>query len=171
MAEDYREMFEKFKEDRTISFSDSRFKIPLFLEKGKKSLMIAGFIKDIEPTKDQPKKLFWDYWAITISYYSMLYAAKAAILSKGYEANSHDAVQAALGLLLVPGEIERSDLELLDQSHKIFEDEYVGYFEDAKRESHIARYAAIKTYTERRLGEIFSNATRFVAKITLMLQE
>ena len=48
---------------------------------------------------------------------------------------------------------------------------YVHYFADAKTESHIARYSAIKTYTERRLQEIFDNATKFVAKIGLMLQE
>jgi uncharacterized protein (UPF0332 family) len=101
----------------------------------------------------------------------MLYAAKAAILSKGYEVNDHDAAQIALGHLLVPDEIEKEDLELLSQSYKIFEDEYVKYFEDAKTESYIARYSAIRTYTERRLEEIFGNATKFIAKISLVLQE
>jgi len=125
----------------------------------------------IQPTKDQPPKPHWNYWAITISYYSMLYSAKAAILSKGYEVDDHDAVQIALGHLLVPDALEKEDLEILNQSHKIFEDEYVHYFEDAKKESHIARYSAIKTYTERRLDEIFNNATEFVGKISLMLEE
>ena len=101
----------------------------------------------------------------------MLYAAKAAILSKGYEVDDHDAAQIALGHLLVPDKLEKEDLEILNQSHKIFEDEYVHYFEDAKKESHIARYSAIKTYTERRLQEIFDNATKFVAKVALMLNE
>ena len=147
------------------------FKIKLFLGKAENSLQIAQFVKDIKPTKDQPKKLHWDYWAITISYYSMLYAAKAAILSKGHEASDHDAVQIALGHLLVPDELEKEDLEILKQSYKIFEEEYVHYFEDAKKESHIARYSAIKTYTERRLEEVFKNAREFVAKINLMIDE
>jgi uncharacterized protein (UPF0332 family) len=101
----------------------------------------------------------------------MLYAAKAAILSKGYEVSDHDAAQVALGHLLVPDEIEKEDLEILQQSYKIFEDEYAHYFEDAKTESYIARYAAIKTYTQRRLEEIFGNATEFVAKIGLIIDE
>jgi uncharacterized protein (UPF0332 family) len=101
----------------------------------------------------------------------MLYAAKAAILSKGYEAKDHDAAQIALGHLLVPDEIEKEDLELLSQSYKIFEDEYVKYFEDAKTESYIARYSAIKTYTERRLNEIYDNAIKFVGKISLILAD
>ena len=37
----------------------------------------------------------------------MLYATKATILSKGYEASDHDAVQIALGHLLVPDELEK----------------------------------------------------------------
>jgi len=76
-----------------------------------------------------------------------------------------------LGYLCVPNEIEKEDLELLNQSYKIFEDEYVKYFEDAKKESHIARYAAIKTYTERRLNEIFENARKFVSKTGLILED
>ena len=34
-----------------------------------------------------------------------------------------------------------------------------------------ARYSAIKTYTKRRLDEIFNNATDFVAKIGFILQK
>jgi len=64
----------------------------------------------------------------------MLYCAKALILTKGYEVHDHDAAQVALGYLCVPDEIEKEDLEILNQSFKIFEDEYVHYFEDAKRE-------------------------------------
>ena len=157
-------------EDR-IKKSQETFKIKLFLDKAENSLLIAKHAKDIKPTSDQPQKSYWDYWAITIAYYSMLYAAKAAILSKGYEVDDHDAAQIALGHLLVPDKLEKEDLEILNQSHKIFEDEYVHYFEDAKKESHIARYSAIKTYTERRLQEIFDNATKFVAKVALMLNE
>src|SRR3989338_2580969 len=99
----------------------------------------------------------------------MLYSAKALILTKGYEVHDNDAAQVASGFLCVPSEIEKEDLEILNQSYKIFEDEYAKYFEDAKMESHIARYSAIKTYTERRLSEIFENARKFVSKITLIL--
>lgn len=152
-----------------IRKSRESFKIKLFLTKGENSLLIAKHVKEIQPTEDQPPKLHWDYWAITISYYSMLYAAKAAILSKGYEVKDHDAAQIALGHLLVPDKLEREDLEILNQSQKIFEDEYIYYFEEAKKESHIARYSAIKTYSERRLQEIFDYATKFVAKIGLIL--
>jgi len=165
----YAEIFGGLTEENRIKKSREIFKIKLFLQKAENSLQIAKHVKDINPTKDQPKKLHWNYWAITLSYYSMLYAAKAAILSKGYEASDHDAVQIAIGHLLVPDELEKEDLQILDQSHKIFEDEYVQYFEDAKKESHIARYSAIKSYTERRLEEIFNNATEFIAKIVLML--
>lgn len=169
--EKYEIQFKEFVKDKRVKVSSQFFKIKLFLEKSENSLLIAKHTKEIEPTEDQPKKLFWDYWAITISYYSMLYAAKAAILSKGYEASDHDAVQIALGHLLIPDEIEKEDLEILNQAYKIFEDEYVHYFEDAKKESKIARYSAIKTYTKRRLDEIFNNATDFVAKIGFVLQE
>ncbi|MBI2131024.1 HEPN domain-containing protein [Candidatus Woesearchaeota archaeon] len=126
-------------------------------------------MKELKPVQGQPKRLHWDYWAITVSYYSMLYSAKAAILSKGYEVGDHDAAQIALGHLLVPDKIEKEDLEILNQSYRIFEDEYVHFFEDARKEAHIARYSAIKTYTQRRLEEIFGNATKFVGKISLIL--
>jgi uncharacterized protein (UPF0332 family) len=167
----YLSMFNTALADSRIKKSQEIFKIKLFLNKAENSLLIASHVKNINPDKNQPPKLHWNYWAITISYYSMLYAAKAAILSKGYEANDHDSVQVALGHLLVPDKLEREDLEILNMSHKIFEDEYVHYFEDAKTESHIARYSAIKTYTERRLDEIFENARKFVAKIALILND
>lgn len=165
----YQRLFNEYLKDNRIKKSNQTFKIKLFLERAEHSLLIAKHAKDIQPSKDQAKKLHWDYWTITISYYAILYAAKAAILSKGYEVKDHDAAQIALGHLLVPDEIEKSDLELLNQSYKIFEEEYVSYFEDAKKESHIARYAAIKTYTARRVEEIFDNARKFIAKISLML--
>ena len=131
--------------------------------------MIAKHHKDIRSSKDQPTKLHWNYWAITISYYSMLYAAKAVILSKGYEVKDHMAAQIALGHLLVPTEIEKEDLELLDQAYKIFEDEYIKFFEEARTESHTARYSALKKYTERQIEEIFNNARKFIQKIKLIL--
>ena len=167
----YEEQFEQLLNIGKIVKSDNIFKIKLFLKKAENSLQIAEFHKNIKPSEDQPEKVYWDYWAITIFYYSMLYAAKAAILSKGYETKDHNSTQIALGYLMVPDEIEKEYLELLNMSYKIFEDEYVKYFEDAKRESYIARYSAIKTYTERRLNEIFENATKFIAKISLILQD
>ena len=145
--DDYKTQFDEFIRNKRITKSANMFKIKLFLDKGENSLQIAKHHKDIAPEQGEPKKLYWDYWAITISYYSMLYSAKALILKKGYEVHDHDAAQVALGHLCVPDEIEKEDLELLGQSFKIFEDEYVKYFEDAKAESHIARYSAIKTYT------------------------
>lgn len=167
--DDYKELFEDCVSTGRVTKSRNAFKIKLFLKKGENSLLIAKHIKDVEPGKGEPEKIYWDYWAITVSYYSMLYCAKAVILTKGYEVHDHDAAQIALGYLCVPNEIEKEDLELLNQSYKIFEDEYVKYFEDAKTESHIARYSAIKTYTERRLNEIFENARKFVGKVTLII--
>ena len=167
----YAQLFEECVDEGRIKESMQFFKIKLFLEKAENSLLIAQHTKEITPILDQPKKKFWDYWAITISYYSMLYAAKAAILSKGYEVSDHDAAQIAIGHLLVPNEVEREDLELLNQSYKIFEDEYVHYFDDAKTESKIARYSATKAYTTRRMEEVFTNATDFIAKIVLMIQK
>ena len=169
MQSDYKQKFNDFVKNKRIKESQDFFKIKLFLQKAENSLLIAEFHKNIQPNKDQAPKLYWDYWAITIAYYSMLYAAKAAIISKGYEVSDHDAAQIALGYLLVPDKMEREDLELLNKAYKIFEDEYVHYFEDAKTESHIARYSAIHTYTRRRVEEIFENATKFVAKIGLIL--
>lgn len=166
----YANEFQEFLKERRIKESQDFFKIKLFLEKAENSLLIAQVHKDIKPNKDQAPKLYWDYWAITIAYYSMLYAAKAGILSKGYEVTDHDAAQIALGYLLVPDSIKKEDLELLDQAYKIFENEYVQYFEDAKKESHIARYSAIHMYTRRRVEEIFNNATKFVAKLSIILE-
>jgi uncharacterized protein (UPF0332 family) len=166
--EECRKLFNIYLKKKLIVNSDKNFKISLFLKKAENSLLIAKFHKEIKIK--EPKKIYWDYWAITISYYSMLYAAKAAILSKGYEVKNHDAAQIALGHLLVPDEMEKEDLDLLNQAYKIFEDEYVKYFEDAKIESKIARYTAIKTYTTRRLDEIFNNATKFISKIVLILE-
>lgn len=75
-SDKYQEMFESCIREKRIKKSNQSFKLKLFLEKAENSLLIAKHTKEIQPSKDQPKKLFWDYWAITISYYSMLYAAK-----------------------------------------------------------------------------------------------
>jgi len=163
----YEGLFNENLKQGLIAKSGKFFKIKLFLQKAENSLLIAKHMD--APGADVPKKIYWDYWAIIISHYSMLYAAKSAILSKGYEVHGHDAAQVALGHLLVPEQIEKEDLELLNQAYKIFEDEYVPYFEDARKEAHIARYSAIKTYTEKRVKEIFGNASRFVGKISLIL--
>lgn len=101
----------------------------------------------------------------------MLYATKAAILKKGYEVKTHVAAQIALGHLLVPDELEKEDLEILNQAHKIFEDEYVKYFEDARTESSTARYQARPSYTERRVNEILENSRKFIEKVNLFLNE
>lgn len=169
MIKEYESLFKECVAAKRITKSNESFKIKLFLQKGENSLLIAKHIKDIVPKECEPKKMYWNYWAITVSYYSMLYSAKALILSKRYEIHDHDACAIALGYLCVPDEIEKADLELLDQAYKIFEDEYVKYFEEAKVESHTARYSAIHTYTERRLAEIFENARKFTAKISLIL--
>jgi len=91
---------------------------------------------------------------LTIAYYAMLYAKKVILLKKGYEVKTHEAAQIAPGHLLVPDELEKEDLEILNQTHKIFEDEYVTYFEDARKESSTARYQARSSYTKRRVDEI-----------------
>lgn len=169
--DNYKELFEECLKNERITASKNIFKITLFLKKGENSLQIAKHIKDIKPEKGEPEKLYWNYWAITVSYYSMLYCAKALILTKGYEVHDHDAAQVALGYLCIPSQIEKEDLEILNQSHKIFEDEYVKYFEDAKTESNIARYSAIQTYTERRLQEMFENARKFVSKVSLIIED
>lgn len=167
--EKYKELFNDFLKDNRIKESNQTFKIKLFLEKAENSLLIAKHHVEFKPEEGDASKLHWNYWAITISYYSILYSTKAAILSKGYEVDDHMAAQIALGYLMVPDKITKEDLEILNQSHKIFEDEYVKYFDDARKESHNARYSAIKSYTERRVEEIFNNATKFVGKIKLIL--
>jgi len=159
--------FERFLAEGRIVASTQTFKIRQFLDKGENSILIANHLKDVE---QEPKRLYWDYWAITVSYYAMLYAAKALILQKGYEVKDHEAAKVALAHLCVPTPLEREDLELMDQSHRLFEEEYLASFADAQKESHIARYAAVKTYTRRRLEEVFENARTFVAKISLILE-
>jgi len=144
--------------------SSDTFKIKRFIKKGTDSFELANYIK----SSNQNAK---DYWTITICYYSMLYMAKAAILTKGYETDDHYATQIALGHLLVPDEIEKEDLELLEQTHKIFEDDYVEYFEDARKESNVSRYSATKIYTERRVKEVFENARKFVSKLRVILEK
>lgn len=167
--ETYKEEFEKLlkkKEDKKfyIKKSSSIFKINKFVKKGTDSLELAEFIKN----SDKSAK---DYWTITICYYAMLYLAKAAILTKGYETDDHYSTQIALGHLLIPDEIEKEDLELLEQAHKIFEDDYIEYFHDARKESSVSRYSPTKVYTERRVKEIFENARKFISKLRVILEK
>lgn len=171
MRSDYKVEFERLLKEKQpnkffIRKSDASFKIKLFLEKSKGTYALVDHLLKC----DVVDSMFVDYWVITLSYYSMLYAAKSAILTKGYETDDHYSTQIALGYLLVPDEIEKEDLELLEQSYKIFEDEYVEYFEDARKESGTARYSAIKKYSERRVEEIMENARKFIAKIDMMLR-
>jgi uncharacterized protein (UPF0332 family) len=155
---------EKEKRKFFIKRSNSIFKINKFIKKGIDSFELANFII----TSKQSAK---DYWTITICYYSMLYMAKAAILTKGYETDDHYATQIALGYLLVPNEIEKEDLELLEQTHKIFEEDYIEYFVDARKESSISRYSPTKVYTERRVKEVLENSRKFISKLGVLLAE
>lgn len=145
-----------------IRKSKDIFKIRRFISKGNDSLMIAKLIKD----SDRSSK---ESWTITVCYYSMLYLAKAAILERGYETDDHYATQIALGHLLVPGKIEAEDLRTLEQTHRIFEEDYVEYFDDARRESSLSRYSPTKVYSERRANEVFGNATGFIAKLSTII--
>jgi uncharacterized protein (UPF0332 family) len=167
--EHYKEEFEKLLKKKVerkffIKESKSTFKINKFIKKGTDSLELAEFIKNSEQSAK-------NYWTIVICYYSMLYIAKAAILTKGYETDDHYSTQIALGHLLVPDEVEKEDLELLEQAHKIFEDDYIEYFHDARKESKISRYSATKVYNERRVKEIFENARKFISKLRIILEK
>jgi uncharacterized protein (UPF0332 family) len=165
----YKKEFERLlKEKRENKFfirrSDATFKINKFIKKGTDSLELANFIKN---SKQDAR----DYWTITICYYSMLYLAKAAVLTEGYETDDHYATQIALGHLSVPNDIEKEDLELLEQTYKIFENDYIVYFEDARKESSISRYSATKVYTERRVKEVFENSRNFISKLRVVLEK
>lgn len=164
----YQKEFErllKLKQERKffIKKSNALFKINGFIKKSVNSFELANFI-------NQSKLAAKDYWTITICYYSMLYIAKAAILTKGYETDDHYTTQIALGYLLIPDKLEKEDLELLDQAHKIFEDEYVEYFEEARKESAISKYSPTKVYTQRKVEEIMEIARKFIAKIRIILE-
>lgn len=146
-----------------IKVSRATFKIKGFITKGIDSFDLAHFIqKSGHPAKD--------YWTITICYYAMLYLSKAAILTKYYETDDHYATQIALGHLLVPDKLEKEDLELLNQAHKIFEDEYVTHFEETRKESSISKYSPTKIYTQRRVREIMEIARKFIEKMRIVLE-
>lgn len=164
----YKEEFKrllKSKQERKffIKRSDASFKIRRFIKKGVDSFELANFISKSNLAAK-------DYWTITICYYSMLYLAKAAILTKRYETDDHYATQIALGHLLIPDKLEKEDLELLDQAYKIFEDEYIDYFEEVRKESATSRYSPTKAYTQRRVNEIIEISRRFIEKISIILE-
>jgi len=164
----YKKEFERLLKEKGerkffIKRSSAIFKINKFIKKGTDSFELANYIKN---SRQNAK----DYWTISVCYYSMLYLAKAAVLTKGYETDDHYATQIALGHLLVPDKIEKEDLELLEQTHKIFEDEYIEYFEDARKESSISKYSATKVYNERKVKEVFENARKFISKLRVILE-
>ncbi|MFW6272239.1 MAG: HEPN domain-containing protein [bacterium] len=163
----YEQKFNDLIKNNLIIKSNANFKIKLFFKKAESSYLIANHHKN---QKDNPQQIYWWQWAITISYYSMLYAAKAAILQKGYEVKTHEAAEIALGHLLVPNKLELEDLELLNQTHKVFEEEYITYFQDARIESSTSRYQARPSYTEKRVTEILKNAKKFINKIDKILE-
>lgn len=165
----YQKEFERLlSEEREGKFfikkSNAFFKIKKFTTKGIDSFELAEFIS----RSDQSAR---SYWTITICYYAMLYLAKAAILSKGYETDDHYATQIAMGYLLVPNEIEKEDLELLNQAHKIFEEDYIEYFHDTRKESSVSKYSPTKVYAERRTKEILEKSREFIVKLRLFLEE
>lgn len=164
----YKKEFERLlKEKREHKFfireSGASFKIKGFSRKGVDSLELAELI-------NRSGKAAATYWTITVCYYTMLYMAKAAILTKGYETDDHYSTQIALGHLLVPNDLEKQDLELLEQAHKIFEEDYVNYFDDARTESSTSKYSPTKVYTERRVKEIMGNSREFITKLRMMLE-
>jgi len=163
----YETRFQELCETGAIVRSTASFKKPLFLAKAKQSFLLA---RHLHHDAAEPQQLSWYSWAIVIHYYAMLYAAKAAILTRGYEVKSHEAALVALAGLLVPTPLEREDLELLDQAQRIFEEEYLSSFAQAQTESYVARYAAIKRYTERQVAEIEEDARRFLLKIEHVLE-
>lgn len=164
----YKKEFERLlgtKSDRKsfIKKSNAFFKINKFIKKGTDSLQLAKFVKESSESGKEN-------WTITICYYAMLYLAKSAILEKGYETDDHYSTQIALGHLLIPNDIEKEDLEILEQTQKIFESDYVDYFENARKESSVSRYSSTKMYSERRVKEVFENATKFIIKLSNIIK-
>jgi uncharacterized protein (UPF0332 family) len=166
--EQYKKQFEELEAEGAIKYSTARFKKKQFLTKADASFLIA---KQHLEDHEFPDKMYWLQWAITIGYYAMLYATKAALISKEYEVKTHEAAQIALGHLFVPTEVEIEELELLDQAHRIFENDYVTYLEEAQTESNTARYKARASYTEKQATQIIENAQKFIEKIKTVLSE
>lgn len=160
--EAYEARFKELEKEGSIRFSTDHYKIKQFMDKADASLLIASHLKK---QSKEPERLYWLQWTITLSYYSMLYSAKAAILQKNHEVKTHDAAEIALGHLLIPSQLKKEDLETLQQAHKIFEDEYLKSFHETRKESQAARYHARPSYTQRQAEEIFEKARKFIEKI------
>ncbi|MDD5192207.1 MAG: HEPN domain-containing protein [Candidatus Nanoarchaeia archaeon] len=147
-----------------IKNSTSLFKIKKFIKKGVDSFELAGFIKK----SSQNAK---DYWTIVICYYSMLYLAKALILTKDYETDDHYSTQIALGHLFLEDKLNQQDIEVLNKAYQTFEQEYIDYFHDARKESKISRYSTTTIYSQRRVEEIYHNSKKFIAKLLVLLEK
>jgi len=159
--------FKSLERDGLIYKSNAIFKIKQFMRKAESSLLISKH--NLEVPLKEPEGIFWYQWSIIISYYSILYSAKALILSKGYEIKTHDAARCALMELCVSNEIEVEYFNIFDQAHRIFENEYVSYFSKALKESKDARYVSYKGYDEREANYIFNLAKKFVSKVISIL--
>ncbi len=147
-----------------IKKSAEFFKIRKYYKKCIDSIEIANHLaKTSFPAKN--------HWVITISYYSMLYISKALILTKGYETDDHYATQIALEHLFMPKLLEEKDIEILRETQQMLEEEYIEYFEDARKESNTSRYSATKTYKERRASEVNKNANKFISKLIKLLEK
>ena len=55
-------------------------------------------------------------------------------------------------------------------AHKIFEDDYIDYFEEARKESRISKYSPTKVYTQRRVKEILEISRKFIEKLLIILE-
>lgn len=78
----YKQRFEELEAEGVIKYSTASFKKKQFLVKADASFLIA---KEHLGDHEFPDKMYWLQWAITIGYYSMLYATKAALISKKFQ--------------------------------------------------------------------------------------
>lgn len=96
------------------------------LERAKKSLKSAEVLLN--------EKLYED--SISRSYYAVLHAAKAALLSKGVEVDSHEAVKRLFGMHLIKtGEIGKQYGMILreEQDDRLMADYNVGFLPEEER--------------------------------------
>ncbi len=177
--EKFKELLNYHSEEKFfIRESDQFFKIQLYREKGLESFRISSFLLSMTkntPLRDKldlPNPRFLNYWIIIISYYSMLYLAKALIFTKGYETDDHLSTEVALAkLFIITDELEKEDLEILNQSYKILEDEYIIYFQEARKEARDSRYHTLKSYETEKVNTIHNHAKQFIAKLNLILEK
>lgn len=96
------------------------------LDRAKKSLKSAEVLLQ--------QKLFED--SISRSYYAVLHAAKAALLSKGVIVDSHEAVKRLFGMHLIKsGEIDKQYGMILreEQDDRLLADYNVGFLPEEER--------------------------------------